>query len=93
MRYSLLTGRENMNMESYTEQLMTRWGYMHGLIPLHITVKDSAGDTRLWWFFNGEEPVSPTSGLCDEEVITFFSNTETLTREGRRKIDEEHASQ
>jgi len=78
-------------MKSFTEQLLTRWGYKHGLTPLHISVPGSTGTTRLWWYYSGDKLQSSYFGMCDEEAITFFGCTIELSDAERRAIDEEQA--
>lgn len=76
-------------MKSYAEILLTKWAYRHGLTPLHITVPDSTGATRLWWFYSGHKRQSSYFGMCDEDAITFFGSTVELTEDERQAIDDE----
>ena len=76
----------------YTENLFSRWARKDGLTPLHILGDfDGIGESlRLWWFYNGFERISPKGGLCDEEVIAFFSGTHEFTCADRMLIDQGH---
>lgn len=75
--------------KGFAEQLLTKWAWRHGLVPLHIDVQDSTGITRLWWFYDGDRRQSSYFGMCDDDAVTFFAGSTELTGEERRLIDEE----
>jgi len=80
--------------KSFAVSLFTRWATENRFIPLYIKSDyDGTGEPfRLWWFFGETELFSPRSGLCDEEVISFFSHHYHLTEWERAEIDREFYS-
>jgi len=75
----------------YAENLLRSWAFQDGLTALHITADfDLIGDPlRLWWFFSDLTCISPGEGLCDEEVILFFSKRHELTFVDRLLFDQQ----
>lgn len=71
---------EGMGMD-YDVQLFKSWAEKSGLTPLHVfgDFDGSGEELRIWWFFNGSVLISPREGLCNDEVVAFFSGTHFLT--------------
>jgi hypothetical protein len=73
----------------FTEQLFSRWCSEDGLTPLHIIADfDQTGEPfRLWWIFLEDDLISPAEGLCDDEVVLWFSGRHELTYGDRLLMD------
>lgn len=73
----------------YDIYLFKSWAEKSGLTPLHIFADfDGTGaELRLWWFFNGSVLISPREGLCNDEVVAFFSSQHELTFIDRLLLD------
>ena len=78
----------------YAEQLFRAWASKEGLTALYITsgFHETEEPLRLWWFFVGFNLISPQSGICDEEVIMFFSRSQQFTEADRMIIDSQQNS-
>ncbi len=73
----------------HAENIFRKWAKQEYLSLLY-TVADEMGEpVRLWWFFSDIDLISPRDGLCDDEVVMFFSAYHKLTFTDRLLIDQQ----
>jgi hypothetical protein len=73
----------------YAELLFRRWAKEERLTPLYIIADFDKTDEpiRFWWLFLDDKLVSPSTGICDEELITWFGSSHNLTFVDRLIMD------